>query len=69
MSMIAFPLNDDGLVSDMDDFITAKNGRVIRGSISRNGVPLLHVEFPDQHDIEADIMRRKLDWAYGRMAA
>lgn len=69
MSMIAFPLNDDGLVSDMDDFIAAKNGRVIRGSISRQGIPLLHVEFPDQQDIAADIMRRKLSYSYQLEAA
>ena len=66
MSTISFPLNDDGLVSEMDDFIAAKNGRVIRGSISRQGIPLLHVEFPDQQDIAADIMRRKMAHSYRR---
>lgn len=64
MSMIAFPLNDDGLVVDMDNFIKSKHGRVIRGSISRTGMPLVHVEFPDANDIAADIMRRKLESSY-----
>lgn len=68
MSMIAFPMNDDGLVAEMDDFIKAKHGRVIRGSISRHGIPLVHVEFPDSQDIAADIMRQKLQHTYREAA-
>lgn len=68
MSMIAFPLNDDGLVWDMDRFIQAHHGRKIRGSIGRNGMPLVHVEFPDAHDIAADIMRQKLQSTYREAA-
>ena len=68
MNMIALPLNDDGLVWDMDRFIQAHHGRKIGGSISRNGMPLVNVEFPDAQDIAADIMRQKLQSTYREAA-
>lgn len=69
MSQIAFPLRDDGLVADMDAFIKRHHGRVLRGSIGRDGTPLLHVEFADMDTVAADIMRRKVEFTYLRMAA
>lgn len=58
--IVAFPLLGDGPVSDIDDFARQHDGRILRGSISRSGIPLVHVEVPDHHGIAADILRRRL---------
>ena len=57
--IVAFPLLGDGLVADID-FVRQHDGRILRGSISRGGIPLVHVEVPDRHGIAADILRRQL---------
>lgn len=70
MSTIAFPLNDDGLVWDMHQFIDSHHGRVVDAPNPKNGnPPILYVDFHDAQDIAADIQRRKLAHAYRREAA